>query len=87
MEHIGDITINNNTQYWTYIINCKSWEKMLKYIQETEAPYIMSFKKSDVLEGDVICVYTKGTSTGFIAIIQAHKNIVENKYIYYEIHI
>jgi len=79
MEHIGDITINNNTQYWTYIINCKSWEKMLKYIQETEAPYIMSFKKSDVLEGDVICVYTKGTSTGFIAIIQAHKNIVENK--------
>ena len=80
MEHIGDIAVNRNTQYWTYIINNKSWDKMLNYIQDTEAPYIMSFKKADVLEGDVICVYTKGIAcTGFIAIIQAHKNITENK--------
>jgi hypothetical protein len=82
MEQIGDITVTPDTQYWTYIINGKSWEKLLEYIQETDAPYIMSFKKADIVKGDIICVYvtkSKNSCVGYIAIIQAHKNITENK--------
>jgi len=80
MESIGDVKVNNNTQYWIYLINEKSWEKLLTYVEETEIPYIMSFKNSNVLEGDIIYVYvTKSTHNGFAAIIQAHKDLRPNK--------
>lgn len=80
MEHIGDVKVSDNTQYWTYIINEKSWKKLLNYVEENVTPYIMSFKNANVLKGDIICVYvTQSSHNGYVAIIQAHKDLKPNK--------
>ena len=80
-ESIGEVTISDNTRYWIYTINSKSWTTLTEYFETVDELYIPTFREANINKGDVVIVYLKGdgTNNGYIAITQTLNKLGSNK--------
>lgn len=80
-ESIGEVTVSDDTRYWVYTINNKSWTTLTEYFETADEFYIPTFKEANVKENDIIIVYLKGngTNNGYVAIIKTLNPLCENK--------
>ena len=80
-ESIGEVTISDETRYWIYTINSKSWATLTEYFETSGELYIPTFREANINKGDVIIVYLKGDglNNGYIAITQTLNELCSDK--------
>jgi hypothetical protein len=77
---IGDIKIDDDTDYWIYVLQETQWTTIYKNIV-SGTKYFSSFFTSPIKERDVIIVYVKGGKkiNGFVAVAKTIGKLENNK--------